>query len=193
MSRDGMPSMTALLALLAVAGFQNRDKIAEIFGNLTGHNREALPDQGTADTQVTGSSGGGGLGDLLGGLFGGAAVGGAASQSGGLGGILGELGSMLGGGQPDQVADASRNPQDTLNRGMGDLIDHFRQKGLAEEADSWVSDGPSKPVQPSQIENTLDPQVIDTLARQLGMSRQELLERLAQNLPTAVSQLKSGF
>jgi len=111
----------------------------------------------------------------------------------GLGGILGELGSMLGGGQPDQVADASRNPQDTLNRGMGDLIDHFRQKGLAEEADSWVSDGPSKPVQPSQIENTLDPQVIDTLARQLGMSRQELLERLAQNLPTAVSQLKSGF
>ena len=28
----GLPSMTALLALLAVAGYQNRDKIAEILG-----------------------------------------------------------------------------------------------------------------------------------------------------------------
>ena len=33
MSR-GMPSMTALLGLLAVAGYQNRDKIAEMLGGL---------------------------------------------------------------------------------------------------------------------------------------------------------------
>jgi hypothetical protein len=31
MSR-GMPSMVALLGLLAVAGYQNRDKIAEVMG-----------------------------------------------------------------------------------------------------------------------------------------------------------------
>lgn len=30
---DGFPSMTALLGLLALAGFQNRDKIAEMLGN----------------------------------------------------------------------------------------------------------------------------------------------------------------
>ena len=30
----GMPSMVALLGLLAVAGFQNRDKIAEALGGL---------------------------------------------------------------------------------------------------------------------------------------------------------------
>jgi hypothetical protein len=33
MSR-GFPSMTALLGLLAIAGYQNRDKIAEILGGL---------------------------------------------------------------------------------------------------------------------------------------------------------------
>ena len=33
MSR-GMPSMVALLGLLAVAGYQNRDKIAEALGGL---------------------------------------------------------------------------------------------------------------------------------------------------------------
>jgi uncharacterized protein YidB (DUF937 family) len=33
MSR-GMPSLTALLGLLAIAGYQNRDKIAEMLGSL---------------------------------------------------------------------------------------------------------------------------------------------------------------
>ena len=32
MSR-GLPSMTALLGLLAIAGYQNRDKLAEMFSN----------------------------------------------------------------------------------------------------------------------------------------------------------------
>jgi len=35
MSR-GMPSMTALLGLLAIAGYQNRDKLAEMLKNATG-------------------------------------------------------------------------------------------------------------------------------------------------------------
>ena len=35
MSR-GFPSMTALLGLLAVAGYQNREKIAEMLGGLSG-------------------------------------------------------------------------------------------------------------------------------------------------------------
>lgn len=31
----GLPSMTALLGLLAVAGFQNRDRLGELFGQAT--------------------------------------------------------------------------------------------------------------------------------------------------------------
>jgi hypothetical protein len=41
MSR-GLPSMTALLGLLAIVGYQNRDKIAEILGGL-GKARPELP------------------------------------------------------------------------------------------------------------------------------------------------------
>ena len=37
----GFPSMTALLALLAVAGYQNRDKIAEMIGRLGGSDPKA--------------------------------------------------------------------------------------------------------------------------------------------------------
>ena len=41
MSR-GFPSMTALLGLLAIAGYQNRDKIAEMLGGV-GQRTPGLP------------------------------------------------------------------------------------------------------------------------------------------------------
>ena len=49
---QGMPSMTALLGMLALAGYQNRDKLMEMFNNAT--NAVSKPD------------GGGGIGGLLG-------------------------------------------------------------------------------------------------------------------------------
>lgn len=61
---DGYPSMTALLGLLALAGYQNRDKIAEMLGG-TG---QAAPAP-TASGATTGGPGGG-IGGLLGGLLG---------------------------------------------------------------------------------------------------------------------------
>ena len=66
MSR-GFPSMTALLGLLALAGYQNRDKIAEMLGGAGGN-----PSGATAQ-------------------------GATAPQQGGLSGVLSQLGSSLGG------------------------------------------------------------------------------------------------
>ncbi len=83
MSR-GFPSMTALLGLLAVAGFQNRDKLAEMLGGGTSPQRNGNDPKQRLDQQqgglggLLGGSGGGGLGGLLGGAAG-----------GGLGGLLG--------------------------------------------------------------------------------------------------------
>jgi len=70
MSRE-LPSMTALLGMLALAGYQNRDKISEMLNGL-GANKPGGPPQS-------------GLGGLLGGL-GGAGAGGLLS--GGLGELL---------------------------------------------------------------------------------------------------------
>jgi len=72
MSR-GFPSMTALLGLLAIAGYQNRDKIAEMLRGAS-QNNPGAPQQG-------------GLGGLLGQLgLAGASAGGILS--GGLGELL---------------------------------------------------------------------------------------------------------
>lgn len=75
---DGFPSMTALLGLLAVAGFQNKDKIAEMLGG--GHAAS-----GTGSTTTPGQAGLGGLLGNIGGALGGAGVGNV------LGGGLGQL------------------------------------------------------------------------------------------------------
>jgi uncharacterized protein YidB (DUF937 family) len=77
MSR-GMPSMTALLGLLALAGYQNRDKLAEL-----------LKGSGNSNTQAGASNQQAPLGGLLGNLSG-------ALTGGGVGGLLsGGLGELL--------------------------------------------------------------------------------------------------
>ncbi len=68
MSR-GFPSMTALLGLLAVAGFQNRDKIAEMLrgaGSSGPGGSGQLQPQGSLGG-LLGNLGGAGVGGLLGG------------------------------------------------------------------------------------------------------------------------------
>lgn len=73
MSR-GFPSMTALLGLLAVAGYQHRDKIAEMLGSI--------------GQSTSGGAGPNGIGGLLGQLSRGL---GGASAGGLLSGGIGEL------------------------------------------------------------------------------------------------------
>ena len=52
--------------------------------------------------------------------------------------------------------------------------------------DSWVKTGPNKPITPAQLEQAIGPDVLDTLTKQTGLSREELLARLARELPDAV-------
>jgi uncharacterized protein YidB (DUF937 family) len=162
MSR-GFPSMTALLGLLAVAGFQNRDKIAEMLRG-AGSSSPGAPDQ--ADQP-------GGLGGLLGSLGGGSpGTPGQGDRQAGLGGLLGGLGSGGLGG--------------LLGGGLGELVENFRQQGQGDVAESWVATGPNKPIAPNQLEQAIGPEVLATLTQQTGLSREELLSRLSTTLPEAV-------
>jgi uncharacterized protein YidB (DUF937 family) len=137
--------MTALLGLLAVAGYQNREKIAEMLGGL-----------GRGAPGAAGQSG--------------------AAGQGGLGGLLGQLGGSLGGASAGGI----------LSGGLGELVDRFKQSGHGETADSWVKTGPNKPLAPAQLEQAIGPEVLDTLSKQTGLKREELLARLSRELPDAV-------
>ena len=142
MSR-GMPSMVALLGLLAVAGYQNRDKIGEMLGGL---NKAPSGGPGQAREPDARSDVPGNLGGLLGGA---------------------SLGSVVSGG-------------------LGQLVDRFKQSGHGQAADSWVGRGPNQPIDPTQLEQAVGPDVLKTLSQHTGLSREELLSRLTRDLPAAV-------
>jgi uncharacterized protein YidB (DUF937 family) len=134
----------------------------------------SLPSGGTAQA---GSPGGGGLGDLLGGLFGGAA--GGAKPGGLSGAIPGGLGGLLGGAAAGGV----------LSGGLDRLIKDFQGSGQGRAAQSWIGKGPNEEIAPGRLEAALGTDTVDTLARQTGMSRNDLLAGLSRSLPDFIDQL----
>jgi uncharacterized protein YidB (DUF937 family) len=150
--------MTALLGLLAVAGYQNRDKLAELLGGAG----QAMSGGAGAGRGVPGGAG--------------AQQGGGTQQGGGLGGLLGQLGGGLGGAGAGGF----------LGSGLGELLERFTQAGQGQTAQSWVRQGPNEPIDPPRLEQAIGPDVLDTLSKQTGLSREELLARLSRELPDAV-------
>ncbi|SDB15285.1 YidB family protein [Belnapia rosea] len=138
MSR-GFPSMTALLGVLAVAGYQNRDKLGELLGSVTGSTARG---GGTIDSSKQGAG------------FG------ASSNDGSIGAVLTD--------------------------GIRSLVDRFRQAGHGEAADSWVAHGPNREVAPQHLESAIGADTLDALTKQTGLSREEIIARLARELPSAV-------
>ena len=105
---------------------------------------------------------------------------GGGSSSGGLGDLLkGGLGSLLAGGAAGSV----------LSGGLNDLLKQFQQSGQGEVAKSWIGSGPNKAISPSDLASALGADRINTLMAQSGMSRDDLLNGLSQQLPEVIDQL----
>jgi uncharacterized protein YidB (DUF937 family) len=126
------------------------------------------------------ASTGGGLGGSLGGGGLGGALGGALSGGGGLGDILkGPLGGILGGAAAGSV----------ISGGLGDLLKQLQQNGHGETANSWVSPGPNKEIAPGDLASALGADQINGLMSQTGLSRDDLLSGLSQQLPDVINHL----
>jgi uncharacterized protein YidB (DUF937 family) len=115
---------------------------------------------------------GGGLGGSLGGSLGG--------LGGSLGNVLkGGLGGVLAGGAAGSV----------LSGGLGDLLNQLQQNGHGETANSWVGQGPNKQISPGDLANALGADQITHLMSQSGLSRDDLLNGLSQQLPDVVNHM----
>lgn len=144
-----MPSMVALLGLLAFAGYQNRDKIAGAIKDAQG--RRATPGAPTS-----------GLDNVL----------------AGVGDLLGTVGQSSGG---------------SLSGGLGDLLNGFKTAGHGAVADSWID--PSVPTQgltPEQVQQAVGDDNLALLAQRTGLTRDDLLKRLATAIPKTVDTLTPG-
>jgi uncharacterized protein YidB (DUF937 family) len=89
-----------------------------------------------------------------------------------------------GGGILEQVADSLGS-----GGGLREVLDRFRNAGSREQVDSWVRQGPNQPLDRRQVEAAIDAETIEALSRQTGLSREELLERIARELPEAVDKM----
>ena len=132
-----MPSLLALLGLVAVAGYQNREKIGEFVKGLSNDPNSAA------------------------------------------GGLIDSVKKTIG----------SSPTATSITGGLGELVDQFTKSGAGKTAESWIGKGPNEPITDSQLEKTLGPDLIDSLVKQTGLSREELLSRLSKTLPEAVDKL----
>jgi uncharacterized protein YidB (DUF937 family) len=101
-------------------------------------------------------------------------------SGGGLGGLLqGPLGGLLAGGAAGSV----------LSGGLNDLLKQFQQDGQGDVVQSWIGTGPNKSISSDVLSKVLSPDQIRTLSAQSGMSRDDLIATLSQQLPELVNQL----
>lgn len=121
-----------------------------------------------------------------------------------IGGMLGPQGrggnSGIGNVLTELLAPRQQQSSDTRDRlnsqtgsqtqgGLEGLLESFTRAGHGEVADSWVGTGQNRPLTPRQLEQALDRDRIDDLARRSGLSREELLQQLSEHLPNAVDRL----
>ncbi|PPQ28122.1 YidB family protein [Rhodopila globiformis] len=116
-----------------------------------------------------------------------------------LGALL--VGKMMSGGssaeapapQPGPAPGASPGaPQGGLFGGLGGLLDRLSNAGLGPTVNSWVGTGQNAPIQPDQLQTALGQTTISDLARNAGMTEQELLAQLSRALPGVVDRLTPG-
>jgi uncharacterized protein YidB (DUF937 family) len=118
-----------------------------------------------------------------------------------LGALL--VGKMMGGGSRSEPAPTSQSPQagagglggmlqGGLAGGLGSLLERFNSTGQGTAASSWVGTGPNQPIAPQQVGSALGQTTVSDLARQSGMSEQELLAQLSRVLPGVVDKLTPG-
>jgi uncharacterized protein YidB (DUF937 family) len=132
--------------------------------------------------------------DILGGVLGGQ---GQQGQSGG--GLSGMLGGLLGGSKGGSGGGANVAAMAAVaaplvlkflqGGGLEKLLGGMKQRGLAEQADSWVSTGNNEPITAQQLEEIAGTEEIDQIAQQVGASREETAAVLAQALPQVVDKV----
>jgi uncharacterized protein YidB (DUF937 family) len=157
----GSPSMIALLGLLAVAGYQNRDRLGAMLNSGAGDDQNRNPTDGRSDYEGDLFDK---LRDVTDNLTGGRSDGGLTRPG---------AGGLAAGG---------------LMAGLSELMERFTNAGQQTKAQSWVSSGRNESIGTDEFEQTLDDETIAELVEKTGLSRSELLARLSQTLPDAVDQ-----
>lgn len=103
--------------------------------------------------------------------------------------LVGKTSAGQTGAAPQPAAPQSGGAPGGMFGGLGELLSKLKDAGASDAIKSWVGDGANAPIQPEHLSSALGQHTIASLARQAGMSEQELLSKLATVLPGLVDKL----
>jgi uncharacterized protein YidB (DUF937 family) len=101
---------------------------------------------------------------------------------------MGLLDGMLG-GVVGAVATNAINNLIQHHGGVGGIVKHLEQSGLGDTVKSWVGKGSNLPVSPAQLQQAFSSDKIGQLAQSLGVSPNELLQKISAVLPDAIDKM----
>jgi uncharacterized protein YidB (DUF937 family) len=73
--------------------------------------------------------------------------------------------------------------------GLGKILGGAKASGLSAEADSWVSTGENKPINPEQAKAVVGEDTVRQLAQEAGVSEDEAADVMAKVVPEVVNGL----
>ncbi|MEU2835478.1 YidB family protein [Streptomyces lavendulae] len=85
--------------------------------------------------------------------------------------------AILGGG----IGQPKANP-------LAQISEDLKERGLAEEVDSWVGKGENKPITAPQVAQAI-PKEVQQVAEERGIPKEEAAEEIARTLPDLVDKL----
>jgi uncharacterized protein YidB (DUF937 family) len=96
----------------------------------------------------------------------------------------GILGGVIGGEMATAVNDLIEK-----HGGVQGIVAQLQKQGLGPTVKSWVGTGQNEPISADQIHQAFGPEMISSLAARMGISPQDLAQKLSQALPQAIDKL----
>jgi uncharacterized protein YidB (DUF937 family) len=103
-------------------------------------------------------------------------------------GILDEVTTKLGGKQGQDGGLASMQKMFNSSGGLKGMTQKLTNSGLGQHVQSWIGTGENKPVSGSQIRQAMDPDTLNNVAQQAGMTPEQASDHVAKALPEMVNQ-----
>ena len=99
------------------------------------------------------------------------------------------LSSVLGGGGSNPLAASVLQMINNQPGGLAGLVQSFREKGLGDVVNSWVSTGQNLPISADQVKQALGSERVQEIAQQNGISAESASSNLSAVLPALVNML----
>jgi uncharacterized protein YidB (DUF937 family) len=101
--------------------------------------------------------------------------------------VLNDIAAKLGGSQGQDGGLASLQKVFTSNGGLQGLTSKLTSHGMGDQVQSWVGNGQNQPVNGAQVQPTMDPQHLQQMSDQSGMTPEETSDHVAKALPEMVN------